>query len=835
MITEFDQQTCDPSKQPKTLTRSRHIDNVLYVAGRSPREKTEYEIMFITTSVEEDEATTHATSTFGYRVPQPAEYLKGANGVVKDVALMAGIDMEDCYYTAVCKWLLPRAQRARPSKKVMKWGMQIIEDEIARVKPKIIVCLGKPVFDIVGDQKINFKDAHGCWFWNEQYQAHMYVMHAPYTLVGNPEHYETFRIDFKEIARRRDILRDGGKITGADVNYQVINNEDDLREWLDRIEELAQIVPGRPIPPPKPDAFDSQLPPLVEANGVVWLSPPEDRWPGLRDEEGNPILSVDCEWHGKTHVDGQLRTIQFAWSETEAVVIEFRDEENEWSFELEAIGPNRGGDAFLPMSEYERPKYAAVGKPIASTLARMGARFIGHHFAADAPWMQHWLGIETYERCVLDTEFAQQACDESSELGLERGIAMKYTNLGRYDFDLVESKRHNRDPVKVGYGYIPSKILYPYACLRMESKVQLSDGSWEPIGKLVRRRYSGEVKSLEGGEVVNRRVTNWHRHEANQTEWYRIRTASSRYMRRGLLTGPVFTPDHEVITVRGKVRVDELILGEDRIMTDEKGLTNDQLSVVLGSLLGDGGLREQTAGGGVAFAFSQSGVRMPYARWKAQVLHTLEPSSGREIPANPARFMATPSLKFVTATRRCMKEICLRFPRKSCQEHRGRKLRLSAYLLQLLGPVGLAVWYQDDGVLHRGRSMRIIASKLDADEVRVGLSYFAEFGNVSYNAKQGAFMFGPEASDKLASHIAPYIHSSVAYKMPKGSVCGGGLGGLDVSPDLFAETVLELVPAPVDGKRKGRGDTKRYCLTVEGAGNFLTTAGFVSNCKDVFT
>jgi uracil-DNA glycosylase family 4 len=505
----------DASKQPKTLTRSRHIDNVLYVAGRAPREKSEYEIMFITTAVEEDEANTHAVSTFGFRVSQPAEYLKGANGVVKDVALMAGIDMEDCYYTAVCKWLLPRAQRARPSKKVMKWGMPILEDEIARIKPKIIVCLGKPVFDIVGDQKVSFKDAHGCWFWNEQHQAHMYVMHAPYTLVGNPEHYETFRIDFKEIARRRDILRDGGKITGAEVNYQVIDNEADLREWLERVEELAtpRIAPPRHAVDARlltawdfaglaeavapfvgmsaSDAVKEDiLGRVVNAGPSRSLTPPEkaaavefvkhlptdDQWPGLRDEEGNPILSVDCEWHGKTHVDGQLRTIQFAWSETEAVVIEFRNEKNEWSFGGDEDWSGKvhvssvvdfGSDMVTDSTEEwekkrQRASYAVVGKPIAATLERMGARFIGHHFAADAPWMQHWLGIETYEKCVLDTEFAQQTCDESSELGLERGIAMKYTNLGRYDQALVEWKRENKELVKGGYGYIPSRILHPY-------------------------------------------------------------------------------------------------------------------------------------------------------------------------------------------------------------------------------------------------------------------------------------------------------------------------------------------------------------------------------------
>lgn len=106
--------------------------------------------------------------------------------------------------------------------------------------------------------------------------------------------------------------------------------------------------------------------------------------------------------------------------------------------------------------------HSRSGDPASLPFNRINARFIGHHFAADAPWMQHWLGIETYERCVLDTEFAQQTVDESSELGLERGIAMKYTNLGRYDQDLVMWKREHKELCKGGYGYIPSSILHPY-------------------------------------------------------------------------------------------------------------------------------------------------------------------------------------------------------------------------------------------------------------------------------------------------------------------------------------------------------------------------------------
>ena len=405
-----------PDKQPQTLTRTRHIDNVLYVAGRAPIEgQTEYDIMFITGAVEEDEATQHSVTTFGFRINQPAEYLKGPNGIIKDVALRAGLDLDKCYYTSVCKWLLPRLKRAKPPVKILKWGLPILMDEIKRVKPKIIVCMGKQPFDLLSDRKLGFNDAHGGWFWSTEANAHIYLMHAPYTLVSKPEFYERFRIDFQEIHRKREIL-EHGPIADIPVRFEVIRDEQSLRDWVARMEEL-------------------------------------DPWPGHLDDDGNKLLAVDCEWHGRTHVDGQLRTIQFAWSESDAVVIEFRNEQNEWSFALDYEGDT---DAY---------NYREVGKILAQFCNRKDVRYVGHHFSADAPWMQFWLGLETYQRCVLDTEFAQQTIDESSELGLERGIAMKYTTLGLYNQELMLWKKDNPGKTDGGYGLIPASILNVYAAL----------------------------------------------------------------------------------------------------------------------------------------------------------------------------------------------------------------------------------------------------------------------------------------------------------------------------------------------------------------------------------
>src|SRR5271155_1538031 len=47
-------------------------------------------------------------------------------------------------------------------------------------------------------------------------------------------------------------------------------------------------------------------------------------------------------------------------------------------------------------------------------------------------------------------------------------------------------------------------------CLRYSALVQLGDGSWERIGRLVRSRYGGDVMSVDAhGSLVRRRVIGW--------------------------------------------------------------------------------------------------------------------------------------------------------------------------------------------------------------------------------------------------------------------------------------------------------------------------------------
>lgn len=460
-----------PEKCPKTLKETGRRDGVLYVAGKRPArhehtEEVQADIMFVATAVEEEEAQEMSTSSYGVTIRQKADYLRGpAGNLFKEVCGRSGIFPEEHYHTALVKWLLPKAKRNNPPAAVLKWGMPILLDEIARVKPKIVVCLGKKVFDMLSDKKMNFKDANGGWFWSTKAQAHLYVMQSPYMMIPKPELHEMFRVDLTEIARKLDVLK-YGTINDLPVNTEVIDNWTDLCEWVDRMKQEGTIP----------------------------------RFPN-----GLKILSVDGEWHGKQHIDGWLRSLQLAHNDTDATYFRFRDENNEFCFDMsgapaDPIGPvmqmkswtddpppgleqwakslRLNPNIFKEWNIDEDPDYASIsqekrnemrlyrkiGKKIASVTDPDDVKFVGHHYVADALWMDRWLGMKVLGKCWMDTEFAQQTADESSELKLERGISMKYTTLGRYDLDLILWKKDHKKLCEDGYGYIPDKIIIPYAC-----------------------------------------------------------------------------------------------------------------------------------------------------------------------------------------------------------------------------------------------------------------------------------------------------------------------------------------------------------------------------------
>lgn len=379
---------------PSSITSTRRRGEVLYVAGTGCAKPT---VMFVAPSAVPDDVTEEKQSNGGHRTyTVKPRYLVGSYGqILKGVLNGVGIDFyKECYYTTICKWLLPKAQRSKPKPEAIAWGMPALEAEIEELKPQIIICLGKSVFDALSGIKINHDDAKGAWFYSKKYNAKLYLMEEIGRPLYAPYYIEIFRTDAIQLRRMLDITQ-GVEVDQIEEDYQIIDSADKLELWVDKMLE-----------------------------------------------ERHTIFSVDCEWGGTTHVDGKLRSVQLCWAPGKAIYIRFMDDQKNYAFE--------GAD------------YKGAGKILSRLLDRKEVKYVGHHIAADLPWLSLWLGLEWYEKTFMDTEFASQCLDEEADLGLDV-LALKYTDLGKYDIDLILWKKANPQDEEDGYALIPDEILIPYA------------------------------------------------------------------------------------------------------------------------------------------------------------------------------------------------------------------------------------------------------------------------------------------------------------------------------------------------------------------------------------
>ncbi len=369
----------------------RHKERVVLAGAGPPDAK----LMFITSSVlDEDTIEQELGAVSGISFKRAPALMKGAHGVaLRDMCVSVGISMPvDVYFTALCKWLLPKDKNLAPKLKDGEPGFACLEREIQEVKPEIVVVFGKAAFEFMVSKRLKFGDALGAWFWSDKFQCRVMPMNHYYYIAAKPEWTDRFRMDFAQVKMELDTLR-GVHVEKLPLTMTVINTAAQLQAWVDSVQDYN-----------------------------LW--------------------SIDCEWHGKNHVDGELRSLQVCWRSDQAIYIRFRDADRKYVFDV---------------------SYEEAGKILAKKWNSPELKLVGHHISADLPWTSHLLKLEWFGKCVLDSEFAFQCVNEHADLGLER-MSVRFTDLGRYEMDLEEWKRSNSELVAGGYGHIPDDILIPYAC-----------------------------------------------------------------------------------------------------------------------------------------------------------------------------------------------------------------------------------------------------------------------------------------------------------------------------------------------------------------------------------
>ncbi len=356
-------------------------------------------------------------------------------------------------------------------------------------------------------------------------------------------------------------------------------------------------------------------------------------------------------------------------------------------------------------------------------------------------------------------------------------------------------------------------------CLRHNATVQLGDGSWERIGRLVRSRYDGTVMSVdEGGRLVRRRVVGWHASQLDGRSVYRLTYRSAKRAGSGRVSIQL-TADHPVLTERGYVEVQDLREG-DRVATGQ-GLSPIAFDLVCGSVLGDSSL---SAAAGTLTS-SHSMKQEAYARFKASLLGELHPVLSH---ATIAAVSDGPPVHPIVLTR-TRADRSLHVLRRSFY---GESKHVPAWMATLLNARMLAFWFMDDGHTRRRPprqpSSEIATNGFSDRDRQLLLEGLLRLG-LRATARAGRLHFDVDATRKLSAMIAPFVPPSMRYKLhpevaaaipfdPSGLVGGDRVVLYD---EVETEDVTELP----------RRDTTYFCIDVEDTHNFVTAGGVVHNCR----
>jgi uracil-DNA glycosylase family 4 len=356
-------------------------------------------------------------------------------------------------------------------------------------------------------------------------------------------------------------------------------------------------------------------------------------------------------------------------------------------------------------------------------------------------------------------------------------------------------------------------------CVRYDAPVQLGDGSWERIGRLVRTGYAGTVMSVDAdGNLVPRRVTGWHASPLGDRRVYRLTYRNAKWAGEGKVSIKL-TGDHPVLTERGYVPAAAL-RDDDRVATGQ-GLSGLAFDVVCGSLLGDATISSRSS----HVSFAHTWKQYDYAVFKADLLRELGPVVDEQFVAAVAGGSA--SYEVVQVRTRAHRALRL----LSADFYAPRKI-VPAWMADALNPRMLAFWFMDDGYCRlRGggrKPLAEIATNGFSDDDRQILLRALQRLGLPAKASRGRIYFDVATTRKLCELIAPYVTPSMRYKLDPEVEARIPF----VCPDDFGPRRVMYDTVEVEDVTDRMGADKTFfCIDVEETHNFVTAGGVVHNCR----
>jgi recombination protein RecA len=377
------------------------------------------------------------------------------------------------------------------------------------------------------------------------------------------------------------------------------------------------------------------------------------------------------------------------------------------------------------------------------------------------------------------------------------------------------------------------KIGVMFGCMAASTRVTLADGSQEKIGKIVNQRMDVEVLSYDPVtcQIVPRKIVNWFNNGPAE-RFLQFTVAKSGGNGRSQFAA---TENHLIRTPGGWRPAGELIEGDRVLVTEPQLLGDQQMQVILGSLMGDGNLSPNRRDrSGTRFRLGHGAKQAGYLDWKVSMLGNIAHTRTVNVKgAVFADFTPLPELAEL----------------HDVVYFGDGKKHLTWDYLKALTPLALAIWYMDDGSLTvrskglqertQGGSGRIeICVEAMSPGSRERLAQYLRDTHridvrlrLAGSLQKAVLVFSTAGTDKFQKLVAPYIHPSMEYKLlPRYRQ------RFSVQPE-YTESALRLQPARVLDihVKPPTRSMNRFDIEVEGGHNYFVDGVMVHNSPETTT
>lgn len=299
---------------------------------------------------------------------------------------------------------------------------------------------------------------------------------------------------------------------------------------------------------------------------------------------------------------------------------------------------------------------------------------------------------------------------------------------------------------------IRHKIGVMFGCFSYNTRVCLSDGTTEKIGKIVNQKMDVEVLSFnpDTDRIESKKIINYFNN--GKAESFLDFVVEKPYGNGR--SNFSCTKNHIILTPEGEVnasdlKVNDYVLGQGKYL-----FSKEQEEVIIGSLLGDGCICSPTNRFKVAHGIKQN----EYCLYKMSLFSNLNPIQYNHAKGGIAFEIGNSEE--------------LNYYRSLCYGVDNKKRLITKEFISKLTEKAIAIWFMDDGNLSGSHTkwgngkIAISVKSYSFEEIELLKNYLSDNGyGEATITKTKRLEFNGTESEKFQFKIAKWIHPSMRYKI----------------------------------------------------------------------